>query len=78
MSPRLPAKPRAMPIVNIKVAKGVTTEDKDKLIEGATELLERVLNKPASSTYVVIEEVDTDNFGVGGESLSVRRGLRER
>lgn len=67
-----------MPIVTIKLAKGVSTEDKDKLIAGATELLERVLDKPPSSTYVVIEEVDTDNFGVGGESLSVRRGLRER
>lgn len=77
MSPRLPAKPRAMPIVTIQLAKGVTTEEKDKLIEGATELLERVLNKPASSTYVVIEEVDTDNFGVGGKALSVLRGLRE-
>jgi len=66
-----------MPIVTIQLAKGVTTEEKDKLIEGATELLERVLNKPASSTYVVIEEVDTDNFGVGGKALSVLRGLRE-
>jgi 4-oxalocrotonate tautomerase len=36
------------------------------LIKGASELLREVLNKPLDSTFVIIEEVDTDNWGWGG------------
>jgi 4-oxalocrotonate tautomerase len=67
-----------MPIVTIKIARsGVSAEKKAELIAGATDLLHRVLDKPPSTTYVVIEEIDTDNFGVGGESLTARRARRE-
>jgi 4-oxalocrotonate tautomerase len=54
-----------MPYVNIKVAGGgVTTEQKQELIKGVTQLLYDVLGKNPKSTYVVIDEVDTDNWGV--------------
>jgi 4-oxalocrotonate tautomerase len=63
-----------MPYVNIKIAQGgTTTEQKQELIKGATQLLFDVLGKPHKSTYVVIDEVNTDNWGVGGESLTVIR-----
>jgi len=63
-----------MPYVNIKVTReGVTSEQKAALIAGATELLRRVLNKNPATTVVVIEEVDTDNWGVGGEPVTLRR-----
>ncbi len=63
-----------MPYVNIKVAQGgVTAEHKQELIKGVTQLLFDVLGKPHKSTYVVIDEVNTDNWGVGGESLTVIR-----
>lgn len=63
-----------MPYVKIQVTReGVTTEQKRQLIEGATELLERVLNKPPATTFVVIDEVPTDNWGVGGESVTTLR-----
>ena len=63
-----------MPYVNIKIAQGgTTTEQKQELIEGVTQLLFDVLGKPHKSTYVVIDEVNTDNWGVGGESLTVIR-----
>lgn len=63
-----------MPYVTIQVTQeGVTAEQKRQLIEGATALLERVLNKPPSTTFVVIEEVSTDNWGVGGETVSAIR-----
>jgi 4-oxalocrotonate tautomerase len=63
-----------MPYVKIQIARtGATAEQKAELIAGATDLLHRVLDKPPSSTYVVIEEIETDNWGVGGESLTVRR-----
>lgn len=63
-----------MPYVNIKVTRGgVTAEHKRLLIEDVTEVLERVLNKPPAITHVVIDEVDTDNWGVGGKSITQQR-----
>lgn len=63
-----------MPFVNIKITKeGATPEKKAELIKGVTHLLRDVLNKNPETTVVVIEEVDTDNWGIGGESVTVRR-----
>lgn len=62
-----------MPYVNIKITRSdVTAEQKAELIKGATELLQRVLRKNPATTFVIIEEVDTDNWGVGGESVTAR------
>lgn len=56
-----------MPYVNIKITKeGATTEQKRQLITGVTQLLVDVLNKNPKTTVVVIDEVDTDNWGIGG------------
>ncbi|TAK74845.1 MAG: 4-oxalocrotonate tautomerase family protein [Aquabacterium sp.] len=56
-----------MPYVNIQVTReGVTREQKAALIAGVTELLSRVLDKSPALTHVVIDEVDPDNWGVGG------------
>ena len=63
-----------MPYVNIKVTKdGVTSEQKAQLIQGVTELLQKVLNKNPASTFVIIDEVETDNWGIAGEQVTVRR-----
>ena len=63
-----------MPYVNIKVTKeGVTVDQKAELIKGVTDLLTNVLAKNPATTVVVIDEVDTDNWGIGGESVTVRR-----
>jgi 4-oxalocrotonate tautomerase len=63
-----------MPFVNIKITKdGATAEQKAALIKGATDLIVKVLNKDPATTVVVIEEIDTDNWGIGGESVSNRR-----
>ena len=63
-----------MPFVNIKITPdGATTEKKAQLIAGVTKLLQDVLDKNPQTTVVVIEEVDTDNWGIGGESVTVRR-----
>jgi 4-oxalocrotonate tautomerase len=63
-----------MPYVNIKVTReGVTPEQKARLINGATDLLRDVLGKNPATTVVVIEEIDTDNWGIGGEPVTVRR-----
>ena len=63
-----------MPIVTIQITRegtkpgvnAVTAEEKAALIKGVSELLLDVLNKPLDSTFVVIEEVETDNWGWGG------------
>ena len=63
-----------MPYVNIRITReGVTTEQKAELIKGATQLLVDVLGKNPSTTVVVIDEVNTDNWGIGGESVTERR-----
>lgn len=63
-----------MPYVNIKITReGATAEQKAKLISGVTQLLVDVLNKNPNTTVVVIDEVETDNWGIGGESITVRR-----
>jgi len=63
-----------MPYVNIKITReGATDEQKAALIAGATQLLVNVLGKNPATTVVVIDEVDTDNWGTGGESITVRR-----
>ncbi|WP_042159639.1 tautomerase family protein [Paenibacillus gorillae] len=76
-----------MPIVTIQVTRegttpdrqSVTAEEKAELIKGISELLLNVLNKPLESTFVVIEEVDTDNWGWGGlPALEYRRQLADK
>ena len=63
-----------MPFVNIRVTKeGVTPEQKLALIEGATDLLSRVLNKNPATTFVIIDEVDMDNWGLDRENITTRR-----
>ena len=63
-----------MPYVNIRITKeGVTEQKKAALIKGVTQLLVDELGKNPETTVVVIDEVDTDNWGIGGESVTVRR-----
>lgn len=60
-----------MPYVNIKVTDDdVTMEQKLLLIKGVTQLLFDVLGKAPNTTTVIIEEINTDNWGRGGDSLT--------
>ena len=63
-----------MPFVNIKITReGATAEKKAKLIKGVTDLLVSVLGKNPQTTVVVIEEIDTDNWGIAGETVTELR-----
>ncbi len=63
-----------MPFVNIKITKdGATAEKKAELISGVTNLLRDVMGKNQATTVVIIEEVDSDNWGIGGETVTERR-----
>ncbi|MEM7215241.1 MAG: 4-oxalocrotonate tautomerase family protein [Pseudomonadota bacterium] len=66
-----------MPYVNIKVTReggphgtGPTAEEKAKLVKGVSDLLFEVLNKDPSVTFVVIDEVPLDNWGMSGKQVS--------
>ena len=63
-----------MQYVNITITReGASAEQKTALIAGVTQLHVDVLGKNPQTTMVVIDEVDTDNWGIGGESVTSRR-----
>ncbi len=65
-----------MPYVNIKITnEGASPEQKAQLIEGVTTLLKEVLGKNPATTVVVIDEVETDNWGIGGATVTERRKM---
>lgn len=66
-----------MPYINIKITdENVTADQKAQLIAGATQLLVDVLGKNPATTVVVIDEVSTDNWGIGGEVVSTLRAKK--
>lgn len=63
-----------MPYILIQITKeNVSIQQKQQLIQEATELVVRVLDKDPATTFVVIDEVETDNWGVAGETVSAIR-----
>ena len=65
-----------MPFVNIRITKenGTPTKaQKRELIAGVTDLLAKVLGKNKATTVVIIDEIDTDNYGLGGDSITEAR-----
>jgi 4-oxalocrotonate tautomerase len=72
--PLITLEEKAMPIVTIQVTRegnkpgtdAVTADEKAQLIAGVSELLRDVLNKPLEATFVVIQEVELENWGWGG------------
>jgi 4-oxalocrotonate tautomerase len=63
-----------MPYVHFRITnEGATQKQKAALIKGATQLLVDVLGKNPATTVVTIEEVETDNWGIGGETVTVLR-----
>ena len=68
-----------MPYVNVKVTKGgVTKAQKEEIILGVTNLLRDILGKNPQNTVVVIDEVETDNWGIGGETVTIRRAREKK
>ncbi|TCL75738.1 4-oxalocrotonate tautomerase [Rhizobium sp. BK251] len=72
---------KTMPIVTIQItregttpgASAATAEEKAALIKGVSELLLDVLKKPMRGTFVVIEEVEKENWGWGGLPVDAYR-----
>jgi 4-oxalocrotonate tautomerase len=67
-------KEAVMPYVNIRITKdGATSEQKAALIRGVTDLLVNILGKNPQTTVVTIDEIETDNWGIGGETVTQRK-----
>ena len=63
-----------MPMVNVKITReGASAEQKSRVIAEMTEVLARVLGKNPATTIVIIEEVETENWGIAGEPVSELR-----
>ena len=63
-----------MPYILIQITKeNVSLQQKQQLIREATELMVRILDKDPATTFVVIDEVEADNWGVAGETVSAIR-----
>lgn len=63
-----------MPLVHFKLTpEGLTAEKKAVLIQAVTRLLETELGKNPETTIVIIDEVETDNWGIGGRTVTERR-----
>ena len=62
-----------MPYVNVCITKGATAEQKAQVVKGVTNVLVDVLGKNPATTFVIIDEVDEDNWGIGGETVTARR-----
>ncbi len=69
-----------MPLINIRLARRespTTSQQKADLIAGVTELMHKVLAKRPESVVVIIDEVDPDNWGEGGEPVTAIRKRRK-
>jgi 4-oxalocrotonate tautomerase len=63
-----------MPYVNVRITQeGATAEQKEEVIRRMTQVLVDVLGKNPETTVVVIDEVETDNWGIGGTTVTERR-----
>lgn len=62
-----------MPVINVKMTHedgGATKEQKERLVKGITELFADIFNRGSSSAVVIIEELNTNNYAIGGKTIS--------
>ena len=69
-----------MPLVTLRLARRATptsAEEKARLIAGITDVVQSVLEKRRESVTVIIDEVDPENWGEGGEPVTLLRARRQ-
>ena len=62
-----------MPYINIRITRGkeaVSSEQKAKIIKGVTKLVSTTLNRNIKTTFVIIDEIETDNWGIAGNQVT--------
>ncbi|WP_211242399.1 MULTISPECIES: tautomerase family protein [Cobetia] len=63
---------RLMPMIRAEFISGKSEEQKRELIEALTRETARVLGVREESVWVVLQEVEAENWGVAGKRLSDR------
>ena len=58
-----------MPYINVKLAGKLDKTQKQEIAREITDVMQRVANKPASYTYIVFEEVESEDWAIGGNLL---------
>ena len=58
-----------MPYINVKLAGKLDKTQKQEIAKEITDVMQRVANKPASYTYIVLEEVESEDWAIGGNLL---------
>ncbi len=58
-----------MPYINVRVAGTLSREQKERITEGITALMQEIAGKPPEATYIVIDEVDRANWAKAGKLL---------
>lgn len=67
-----------MPYINVKITdENVTINQKKAIAKGCTKVMVDILNKSPATTFVVIDEVSTDNWGIGGEIVTEIRKQKQ-
>lgn len=67
-----------MPYINVRLIEdNLSAEDKREVIAQITQVMVNVLGKDPESTHIVIDEIPLDNWGLGGQSVTVRRSSKE-
>lgn len=65
-----------MPYVNVQITKdGVTAAHKARIVQEITQTLVTVLGKKPEQTHIVIQEIETDNWGFAGMLTTEYRKL---
>ena len=62
-----------IPVINVKMTHedgGATVEQKEELVKGINELFSKIFNRSSSNAIVLIEEISTDNYFIGGKSVT--------
>ena len=58
-----------MPYISLRVAGKLTRDQKTAIAKEFSEVLERIAGKPKNSTYLVIDEVERENWAQGDKLL---------
>ena len=60
-----------MPFVNLKLVKGQASQgQKNRLIEGITDLIVNVMGRERNMTVITIDELERDQWAIGGKTLN--------
>ena len=59
-----------MPYINLQITKGASRQQKAQIVKEFTETLVKVLGKNPQNTHIVIQEIEREDWGLGGELVA--------